>query len=302
MRAPALFLLLLLSGHPPVDLAVMVERLPTNPERLRYRADLDIDSEGGHLQGIQRLGDRYLLSGSSEEESYLVILTPEEDRAEYVRLRAQPLSHAGGFQVNDGFLAIGIEDDDSRSRSVVEIYDVSSKLDLEGAPIATIDREGERERVTAGAVGIARFRDDVLIVVGNWDSRDLDFYVSRPPLKEVVLTATLTASELSRTGWTNPDWHSYQNLNLFAEGDSLYLLGTASSEGENIADLYAVEFSGGRVSGLRKLSSTRFDMPERLQFKWGAGAWRHPQGGLELAASEEDLRRGGEIMSFHAGP
>lgn len=307
MRVAALSLLVLMSGHSTTDIVVAFERLPANPQRLVYQSDLDVDSDDGHLQGIQRLGDRYLLSGSSSKESYLVILTPSENRAEYVPMRESPLAHAGGFQVNDGLLAIGLEDAEARTRSVVEIYDVSQALDLDGGPIATISREGEPERMTAGAVGVTRFQGGVLVVVGNWDSRDLDFYqapATRLPseVAKYQLTATLTVSELDHTDWSHPGWHSYQNMNLFAEGDALFLLGTASYGDEEVADLYAVEFNGDRIGSLRKVSSTRFDLPHGLQFKWGAGAWRNPDGGLELAVSEETLRRGGEIMSFHAKP
>jgi len=306
MRAFALLLLALLAGPPPDDLVVAFERLPSDPQSLPYRSDLDVDRRDGHLQGIQRLGDRYLVSGSSDRESYLVVLAPD-DRAQYLRLSGRPLTHAGGFQVNDGLLAIGIEDADSRARSAVEIYDISDvsrSPSLQDGPITTISRQGEPERMTAGAVGVARFGGDVLVVVGSWDSRHLDFYRSprTEPTPDYELYSTLTASALSRAGWSDPEWHSYQNLNLFVDGESLYLLGTASSGEENVADLFGVELVGERVAGLHKISSTRFDLPSDVQFRWGAGAWRLPDGGLELGVTEEDLRRGGAIMLFHARP
>lgn len=91
------------------------------------------------------------------------------------KLMTDPFRHAGGFQIFDHFLAIGIEDNHLRTSSKVKVYDVAAK-NVWNEPLYTIELQGSFEKPTAGAVGIAPYKKEMLLAVANWDCQNIDFY------------------------------------------------------------------------------------------------------------------------------
>lgn len=324
MRCFFVFLCLLQSLDVHADLVAEFDRISDEPREVEYTNNLDLDLRGGHLQGIQQVGDDFVLSGSSASASYMIVIDGTSGAASYYPRRPKPFKHAGGFQVSDGIGVVGIEDNRARNASYVDMFALTEAgaFDREnGRSVATITRRGARERTTAGAVGVAVTESGPLLVVADWDSRHLDFYrTSEPDIElqtglswSVETTAirlpreegesyerfaVLAAEHLDRIGWVDARWHSYQNVNLFEDEGALYLLATATSGGDNIADLYRVVRAGDRISGLEKVASRVFKLPDWAKFRWGAGFWRRADGALVLGVTGEHLERAGKLLVF----
>ena len=137
---------------------------------------------GGHLQGIQQAvidGRPFLvLSGSASAQSYLALVALEGSMGRVVAVKplmSRPFKHAGGFQVCGDYLAVGIEDDNTKMTSRVWILRLAELLQAAGPrPLVEIERTGAYQRATAGAVAMARVRDRHLLCVGTWDSATID--------------------------------------------------------------------------------------------------------------------------------
>jgi hypothetical protein len=218
------------------DFAQLFLNLDTQPTRtlfLRYQPSFD--PSGGHLQGIQRIGASGIyLSGSTETHSYMALGDTERKGILAVdSLMPAPYRHAGGFQIYRHYLAVGIEDNQKRTSSQVQIYDLHAAHPW-AEPRYSLSREGAYERVTAGAVGLTAYQQKIWLLVANWDSRNLDIYTCPEAEFEqgtgsFDLVISLDTSRLPRSDWSDPDWNSYQNINLFTDQqERLYLVGTGS--------------------------------------------------------------------------
>ncbi len=190
----------------------------------------------------------------------------------------KPFKHAGGFQIFKNLMAIGIEDNTDKNRSKVFIYRLESPENPPNAPYAIIEREGKEKRATAGCVGIIEVNDDLLVVVGDWDSRHLDIY--RMQNKNLILNDKLfkriysiDAETIDKSNWINDSWLAYQNINLIKDSsDNLYLAGMASnSSKENILDLFKIDTENYTEFSLRKIYSKKFPFSEYVKFQWGGG-------------------------------
>ena len=273
------------------------EDLNTTPEINPLVNGIPLNSRGGHLQGIQVYKDHQIfLSGSSTHISYMVSaeLGEQSSVTSIDTLMQSPLRHAGGFQIFKQYLAIGIEDNTKRNLAYLRIYDLESK-NLWKRPLYSIERIGDFERVTAGAVGITAFRGKVWVLVANWDSRVLDFYSCSERefysgKGELTLEKSVTVKNQSTAKWSDPHWLSYQNLNLFTDKkDNLYLVGTArNNEGEQIADLYQLDLEASSPNFV-KLKSKKFNTSKTVDFKAAAGFSTTPSGKLILASAPYQL-------------
>ncbi len=226
------------------------------PHAITYSNDLVVNNHGGHLQGIQSIcrdGAQYLLlSGSSGSHSYFaeVQLDGENKVVKIAKLLDKPYKHAGGFQVCENLMAIGVEDNDARDKSKVMIFDMGNPEQTPGSPIAVIDRRGPRHRSTAGCVALARRSTGWIMVVGDWDTKHLDFYRTEnggiPGEKNPFsLAITIDTQTIDKKNWIDPTWLSYQNINLIYSGhDRLFLVGmTSNANDEDVADLYELDLA-----------------------------------------------------------
>ena len=207
---------------------------------------------GGHLQGIQQAtidGRPFLvLSGSASAESYLALVALEGSRGRVVAVKPllpRPFKHAGGFQVCGDYLAVGIEDDNTKMASRVWILGLAELLQAAGPkPLVQIERTGAYQRATAGAVAIARVRDRHLLCVGTWDSATIDIYLSNAkalddPACAFAFRETWDARSADRSGWSDRDYASYQNLNLVVDtNDGVFLVGFAHAADADIMDVF----------------------------------------------------------------
>ncbi len=285
--------------------------------------------DGGHIQGIQlgNLNDRtqVLLSGSSKDVAVLFIGEVEENCLqinEVDTLMSDPFRHVGGFQWHKHFVAVGIEDNYERDRSMVLIYDLDKKEPWR-EPNFTLYRKGEKERVTAGAVGMTELEGRVLLAVANWDAKNVDFYVcDSTDFYKGNLGFSLLGTISPRDD--HKDWLPYQNINLFSENNRLYMIGLArEGDDRHLADLFLVKFGDGKSItlpfetkhlvrdgepvpllekegvnlSLEKLSRRSFSAREGADFKAGAGIV-YLNGKIGLIAAPYQINEGNSVNIF----
>lgn len=193
-----------------------------------------------------------------------------------------PLRHAGGIQLCDNVLAVGIEDNQQKTRSEVQFWDLSEPLAPRQYEHLTIRRSGEPEDQTAGGVGLARRLHDHVVAVANWDSRAIDFYRSNgKPLDDkecrFALHARWQAATANRLEW-KPDQKvdEYQAVNLVsAAAGNVVLLGFATTNrGQDIVDVFAVDLDqkdGDHM--LQKVARQTMRLTAGCHFRYAGGWW-----------------------------
>lgn len=311
-------------------------QLPSHPMALPLKRDLAFDESGGHIQGIQLfLQDGEIsafLAGSSKDVAYVAQLSlGKEAQVETIdTLMLSPYRHAGGFQIYDQYLAVGIEDNNARTTSKVMIYDLGIGRNWD-KPIYTLERNGPYERSTAGAIGITRYRDEVILVVADWNARNLDFY-SCPFVSLEKKTGhftqigSLETASLEKNLWSDSLWHSYQNINLLSDESGLYAIALGRDVEDNqVADLFSItleasignqiispvetdsqnqftslalvnKFSPREIS-LKKISTNQFQCQDGSDFRAGAGIF-YSGTGLILAAAPNHMDNLSSINLF----
>jgi hypothetical protein len=271
----------------PLDLIKNIDDIVQKPVSLQFQNSLIIQNEGGHIQGIQKLIYRekeyYFLSGSSSEYSYYSILKMSDNSNMLISnnlILEKPFKHAGGFQIYDNLLAIGVEDNDLKTRSKVFIFQIDNPERPPEKPLAIIERYGTSKRGTAGCVAINQVGDKVVVIVGDWDAINLDFYVIDRALLGVdpnalILEYSLNSRKIDKTNWIDPAWQSYQTINLIKDtSGQLFLAGmTSSTSGEDILDLFKVESTDLKLFSLQKIYSRNFGSNSETKFRWGAGLY-----------------------------
>jgi len=276
-------------------------KIGLTPKTIFFTNVLPLNEKGGHLQGIQALGpemNEFVLSGSSSTYAYFLKVTDQEV-AEVVEMDQIPFKHAGGFQVADGLMAVGIEDNEAKDKSKVFIYELRDDQ-IQDQPNWVIERKGDAKRSTAGAIGIVRQKDRILVGVADWDSKNLDFYsieekVGRKSPESPFFS--ISTAELSRESWVSSEWHSYQNINLLQDknGD-LFLVGLGTDSGnQNVADLFELNFSVDNLT-LRKLDSKVFPSVPEVNFKAGAGIFQDEKGKLTVIGCSYRVQAKGVIQ------
>jgi hypothetical protein len=282
-------------------------RIDAQPKILTCRNELEVNNQGGHLQGVQLLvkdGTEYaILSGSSGTYAYtsVVKLDEYEEVLTVNTLMHKPFKHAGGIQIFEDLMVVGIEDNDAKDKSKVCIYKIVDPETPPVKPLAVIERRGEPFRSTAGCCGITRIGKGYLIVVGDWDTKHLDFYLSDENRLENKTDAfemvfTIDTEKVDRSAWTDKAWHAYQNINLLKDADGkLYLFGFGhNDQNENIADLFLVENKDLREFSLKKLLSKTFNCKEDADFQSGAGIFHQPDGETKVISCGSHI--GGSLI------
>jgi hypothetical protein len=252
---------------------------------------------GGHLQGIQVRFDaaknRYFfyLTHDSETVAYMLVVefTPEVGQPGRVVAyqefpsdgRSPPLRHAGGMQLVGDVLAVGVEDNQQKTRSEVQFWDVADAEKPVQLKHLTVARSGAAKDKTSGAVGLLRREADHVLAVANWDSRAIDFYLASganlaDPSCRFKYHARWTVESAATTDW-RPDasFETYQAINLVADAEgSPYLLGLNTTvAGKDIVDLFSVRMDQQPEKTLLKLAGLELKLAKENRFRFAGGIW-----------------------------
>ena len=250
------------------DVLTAFSALSPIPQVIHWRNDHVSIPSGGHLQGIQALSDSQLVitSSSGSYSFYLsaIINGNTCDIRSLHKITDAPFRHAGGGQVYDHKMMVGVEDNETKDKS--EIIMVS--FDGAGRQVGqhTIaHRGGVVKRSTAGAVGVTKLHTgQYLVAVGDWDSRYIDFYLSRPGIDTLFD---------SLTTYHTPDHQklcSYQTINLLTDtAGHIYMIGMGLDGLKNRADLYEVNLHPDRAE-LNLLSTKNFNC-KGAGFRYSSG-------------------------------
>ncbi len=269
-----------------------------SPHQFTIKNDHKVNHKGGHLQGIQmieRNGQKiYIVTGSSSTYSYYATIGEVGDNYEVIEVKKlldKPYKHAGGFQINDGFMVIGIEDNEAKNISKVFVYKANENGAWGTEPFAIIKREGEVKRMTAGCVAIALLENSTLIVVGDWDTKHLDFYLMDEK-GSTELAYSLSTQNIK-------PWNSYQNINLFKkQNGELFLVGLGSSMEEDVAVVYRLEINNWKEVKLDKVAVRNFGSQKKTKFRWGAGVYWDKYGHMKIISCDDDLKNGSMISVY----
>lgn len=293
-----LFGLLSLTAFPQDEIYKHFVMVSKSPHQFTYKNSLKVNHKGGHLQGIQLIQHNgqnlYVVTGSSSTYSYYATIGEVDDKYEVLKVKKlldQPYKHAGGFQINDGYMAIGIEDNEAKNASMVFVYKANENGAWGTEPFAIIKRDGDVKRMTAGCIAVASLDEFVLVIVGDWDTKHLDFYQLDRSGNSKLLGSLETSSI--------DGWLSYQNINLLREKDgSFYLIGLGNKGEDDIADLYQIETTEWKDVLLKRVESRNFGSQKKTKFRWGAGVYWDEQGSLKIISCGDKLKNGAMISVY----
>ena len=300
-------------GNTVADIAGALRDLPSTAQPLTFdRSDDVVFPPGGHLQGVQLRFDAspprhvMFLSHDSDSVAYLAVVEFASDLRDGGKLtrvqtlpgdgQSPPLRHAGGMQLCGDILAIGLEDNQQKTRSQVQFWDVSRPGGPHQLAHLTVDRSGPAKHKTAGAVGLVARRGDHVLAVANWDSRAIDFYVSngRPLADErcrLDLAARWQDATAAKADW-QPDatFSAYQAINLVSNADgTLFLAGFATAgTSADVIDLFALHLENPPSTALQKVARKKMDLGGERHFRYAAGLSINC-GQLMVLASEHDF-------------
>ncbi len=257
--------------------------LHTEPEVLQLDNELDIPMENGHFQGIQVCKmdgkEKIFISGSSHSTAYLVQGDLASGKTEkLIRLMKDPFRHAGGFQMSEPFLAIGIEDNYTKTTSKVNLYNYQNGDLLKAEPVLTRERSGAEKTKTSGATGLLKREKDYLLLVTNWDSRNYDFYSIDIENEKHTLIESLPASD---------ELAGYQSVNLIQDKNAVYALGFYSFKNSCRADLIRVSSLGEFKPKLEKINTKTFTCKNGGDFNGAAGLQIDEKGILHVWSSSK---------------
>jgi len=249
------------------DVPAAFAALGTKPQVFHLeRNNIQIPS-GGHFQGIQRLADSTLIiTGSSSSYSYY-LTTDHVQLSSIQKIMDSPYKHAGGFQLNGHDMVVGVENNAAKDESQIVLISFDASAQLSTQRIIA-HRKGSFKRSTAGAVGFIRVpsAQQMLIAVGDWDSRAIDFYGSRPGNDALVD---------SLTTYYVPDgqrWCSYQTMNLLRDQSGhTYMIGLGLDGLRNRADLFELYLDPHQTTTLKLISTRYFRCKGGAGFRYASG-------------------------------
>lgn len=258
--------------------------LESDPEVILISNTIEVPTEKGHFQGVQVISEnkteKLLISGSSLTTAYILqvdLRTQKTDKL--IPLMQAPFRHAGGIQVSEPYVIVGIEDNFIKTVSKVCLYNYHDADLLKATANMTIDRQGEAEKQTSGATGLLALETNYLAVVSNWDSRNWDFYHIDPDKNEQKLLKSFAAPD---------DWAAYQAINLIKDSEAIYAIGFYQKVTLGYADLILVSKRGTFEPVLEKVSSKTFNCKKGVDFGTAAGLQVDDQGNLHIWATQRD--------------
>lgn len=260
------------------------QRLSEEPTLIMLANDLEVPTKGGHLQGVQVVekngNEKLLFSGSSAQQAYLLQADLSQQKTEqFIPLMKSPFRHAGGMQVSEQLLVVGIEDNHAKTKAKVCLYDFRDTNFYKAVPTFTFDRHGEPKRPTAGASGLLPMDDGYLVVVGNWDSRNWDFYQVNAKQKQAKMLFTFAAPD---------DWGNYQSINLIKDEEAIYAMGFYKKNHLGQADLILVSKGKTFEPIMEKVSTKTFTCKGGVDFQTAVGLQVDAIGKLHIWATQRD--------------
>lgn len=271
-RLPYLVLPLLLCSFPTWSQKVKnvpkaFKALDSSPTTIHIKNTLDVPTENGHFQGIQVMEThgrkKLLVSGSSLHQSYILQVDMESQETDtLITLMKEPFRHAGGIQVSNGHLAVGIEDNFKKTSAKACIYNYGNGNLYKSIPDVIIDRTGKAKRPTSGATGLLKLGEGYLMVVANWDSRIWDFYAVEPESGKYRLLESFDAPK---------DWASYQSINLIMDEMDIFAIGFYAEMKTGCADLIYVSSVDYFEPQMKKIKTKVFNCTNEVDFSGAAG-------------------------------
>lgn len=285
------FLMTLLGVYPVLGYGQQVknvleafEGLSSEPEVIIISNKIAVPSEEGHLQGVQVIekngNEKLLISGSSLKQAYILqvdLATQKTDTL--ISLMKEPYRHAGGIQVNEPYIVVGIEDNFTKTASKVCLYNYREGSLYKAQPTFTMDRKGEPKQQTAGSTGLLAIGTGYLMVVSNWDSRNWDFYHINPEQNKQKMLASFAALD---------DWASYQSINLISDEETIYAIGFYSIEHLGYADLIVVSNMESFKPIMEKVRTKTFNGTNKVDFGAAAGLQVDKEGNLYIWGTQRD--------------
>lgn len=260
------------------------ENLSSEPEIIFLSNEIKVPSDGGHLQGVQVIEknetEKLLISGSSLTLAYILqvdLATRKTDKI--ITLMKEPYRHAGGIQVSEQYIVVGIEDNFTKTSSKVCLYNYREANLHKAQPNITIHREGEAKRKTAGSTGLLALENDYLMVVSNWDSRNWDFYRIDPEKSEQKMLESFAAPD---------DWASYQSINLIMDEEAIYAIGFYKKEVVGYADLILVSSLETFEPIMEKVLTKTFNCKNEVDFGAATGLQVDKEGKLHIWGTQRD--------------
>ncbi len=277
------------------DVEKAFESIDTIPELIVFTNSFPVpEGKNGHLQSAQILdmGDaRYIILTGSSNISYSAVIKLDQKNGNKIisinHLLFNPYTHAGGIQLYGHYMGVGVEDSQQRDKSKVQIYDLSNPENPIENPIFELLRSGEYERSTAGSIGLIEWQQHIVMLVVDWDARNLDFYIC--PIKDwnqknimFKLWKSVKTETLDKQGWIDNEWRSYQNINLICDkNNQLYALafdGFNQDRNTSVADLFRLNLgdvidNNKTPISMKKVSRKEFLCTSTVSFSLGAGIY-----------------------------
>lgn len=270
------------------------EELNPIPKTIILDNKIKVPTTNGHLQGIQYIENhdkkKLLISGSSHTMAYIIqadIDTRKVDKL--IPLMSDPYRHAGGIQATSQYVIAGIEDNYTKHTSKVCIYNYLTDNFYKAHPDLTIAREGEPEQKTAGATGLLAIEDGYLAVIGNWDSRNWDYYHLDLINNEHHFLKSFNAPD---------DWPAYQSINLIKDKQAIYAIAFYKKEAVNCADLILISKNGHFKPVMEKVSTKKFNGGNGADFGSAAGLHVDKEGKLHIWSSQRDATKQITVSRF----
>lgn len=268
--------------------------LSSEPEIILIKNRIKVPTEGGHLQGVQVIdkngNENLLISGSSLTQAYILQVDLTTRKAiKLIALMKEPYRHAGGIQVSEEYMVVGIEDNFIKKDSKVCLYSYRDYNLYSAQANVTIERKGVAKRQTAGATGLLALDNDYLIVVSNWDSRNWDFYRTNPEKNEYNLLENFAAPD---------DWASYQSINLIMDEEAIYAIGFYNKEFVDYADLILVSKQGTFDPIMEKVLTKIFKCKNGVDFGTAAGLQVDKKGNLHVWGTQRDALKQITVNKF----
>jgi hypothetical protein len=297
-----IFTFLLYSCGPHKEVIDLLTEVDINPQKVIIENSFPVNNEEGHIQGVQffkyKKREYYFLTGSSNNQSYFAVVDANQQRTLSInKILAEPYRHPGGFQITEKLLAVGIEDNIKTDKSKVLLFKIIDPNKPVLKLLKTIDRVGAPKRYTAGCVALTKQNKEILIAVGNWDTKNIEFYsISSKrlsdPSSNFEMVCSIDSEKFNRENWIEKTWFSYQNIN-FIKGSKkrLYLVGTAfdqTSEME-IVDIFEVTSSNRENFKLQKVGHRKFEKLNLTTLGWGGGIYLDKKEGIKIFSSGEQI-------------
>ena len=270
------------------------DALSSEPEVILINNKVKVPHRHGHFQGVQPFNkngsEKLLISGSSRSKAYVLQIDLTTLKSEtLIPLMKDPYRHAGGIQVSEPYLIVGIEDNIIKTTSKVCLYNCLNNALDQAQPSITINREGKAKRHTAGATGLLAMEEGYLAVVANWDSRNWDFYHIAPEKGKQELLYSFEAPQ---------DWGSYQSINLIKDTSAIYAIGFYKKDMIGTADLMLVSKLGYFELIMEKIRSKTFNCKKGVDFNSAVGLQVDQEGKLHFWATQADSAKEIAINKF----